>query len=126
MPAKTADQWFSEYGESHHNALNKSLHWICVPTIAACVIAFLWELPTPAFMHPIPFLNWGTIAVAAGHGSGGRKYDVIPGKPDESILLFRMESEDPSIMMPNVGRRLVPAEAVELVQEWIEKMPPSE
>lgn len=65
MPAKTADQWFSEYGESHHNALNKTLHWICVPTIAACVIAFLWELPTPAFMHPIPFLNWGTIAVAA-------------------------------------------------------------
>ncbi len=64
--------------------------------------------------------------VAAGHGSGGRKYDVIPGKPDESILLFRMESEDPSIMMPNVGRRLVPAEAVELVQEWIEKMPPLE
>jgi parallel beta-helix repeat protein len=64
--------------------------------------------------------------VAAGHGSGGRKYDVIPGKPDESILLFRLESDDPSIMMPNVGRRLVPAEAVELVQEWIATMPPSE
>src|SRR5690606_18162622 len=60
--------------------------------------------------------------VAAGHGSGGRKYDVIPGKPDESILLFRMDSEDPSIMMPNVGRRLVSEEAVALVQEWIEKM----
>ena len=64
--------------------------------------------------------------VAAGHGSGGRKYDVIPGKPDESILLFRMESEDPSIMMPNVGRRLVSEEAVALVQEWIETMPPSD
>ena len=64
--------------------------------------------------------------VAAGHGSGGRKYDVIPGKPDESILLFRMESEDPSIMMPNVGRRLVPDEAVALVREWIEKIPPTE
>lgn len=64
--------------------------------------------------------------VAAGHGSGGRKYDVIPGKPDESILLFRLESEDPSIMMPNVGRRLVNEDAVALVKEWIEKMPPSE
>ena len=65
MPAKTADQWFSEYGDSHHNRLNKALHWICVPTIAACVIAFLWELPTLAFMHPVPFLNWGTIVVTA-------------------------------------------------------------
>jgi parallel beta-helix repeat protein len=64
--------------------------------------------------------------VAAGHGSGGRKYDVVPGKPDESILLFRLESDDPSIMMPNVGRRLVPDEAVALVQEWIKTMPATE
>ena len=28
MPAKTADQWFSEYGDSHHNSFNKALHWI--------------------------------------------------------------------------------------------------
>jgi uncharacterized repeat protein (TIGR03806 family) len=61
--------------------------------------------------------------VAAGHGSGGRKYDVIPGKPDESILLYRLESEDPSIMMPNVGRRLVQDQAVAIVREWIERMP---
>jgi uncharacterized repeat protein (TIGR03806 family) len=64
--------------------------------------------------------------VAAGHGSGGRKYDVIPGQPDESILMYRLESQDPSIMMPNVGRRLVPVEAVALVREWIEGMPATE
>lgn len=61
--------------------------------------------------------------VAAGHGSGGRDYDVVPGKPDKSILLFRIESEDPSIRMPNVARNLVPTEAAQLIREWIASMP---
>jgi hypothetical protein len=64
--------------------------------------------------------------VAAGHGSGGRKYDIVPGKPDESILVYRLESEDPSIAMPNVGRRLVQEEAVSLVRDWIAGMPARE
>lgn len=64
MAAKSADQWFEEYGESHQNPINKSIHWICVPTIAACVIALFWELPTPAFLHGIPILNWATILIA--------------------------------------------------------------
>ncbi len=58
--------------------------------------------------------------VAAGHGSGGRKYDVVPGKPDESIVVYRLESPDTTVMMPNVGRRLIQPEAVALVREWIE------
>ena len=58
--------------------------------------------------------------VAAGHGSGGRKYDIVPGKPDESILVFRLESHEPSVMMPSVGRQIVQTEAVALVREWIQ------
>lgn len=61
--------------------------------------------------------------VAAGHGSGGRKYDIVPGKPDDSILVYRLESVDPSIAMPSVGRRLVDREAVALVREWITGLP---
>jgi hypothetical protein len=64
---------------------------------------------------------WKT-PVAAGHGSGGRDYDIVPGKPDESIMMFRLESADPSVMMPNVSRRLVPEEAVALLREWISGM----
>lgn len=63
--------------------------------------------------------------VAAGHGSGGRKYDVVPGKPDESILIYRLESVDPSIAMPSVGRRLVNKEALAVVRDWISNMPSS-
>jgi uncharacterized membrane protein YGL010W len=62
---KPADQWFSEYGESHQNRANKLIHWLCVPLIAACVVALLWEIPTPQFMQQVPLLNWATLTVAA-------------------------------------------------------------
>jgi uncharacterized membrane protein YGL010W len=65
MPTKSADHWFSEYGESHQNGVNKLLHWICVPLIAACVIALLWDVPTPAFIERVPLVNWSTLLVAA-------------------------------------------------------------
>ena len=61
--------------------------------------------------------------VAAGHGSGGNDYDIVPGKPHKSILLFRIESDDPSIRMPNVARNLVPVEAAQLIRDWIASMP---
>ena len=64
--------------------------------------------------------------MAAGHGAGGRKYDIVPGKPDDSVLMYRIESHDQSIMMPNVGRTLVQDDAVAVVREWIAGLPTSE
>ncbi|ELR68491.1 hypothetical protein C900_00325 [Fulvivirga imtechensis AK7] len=60
--------------------------------------------------------------VAAGKGSGGLKYDIVPGKPDKSILIYRMESNDPAIMMPELGRSIVHKEGVELIKEWVRGM----
>ncbi|HMQ06388.1 MAG TPA: SO2930 family diheme c-type cytochrome [Saprospiraceae bacterium] len=60
--------------------------------------------------------------IAAGKASGGRLYSILPGKPDESILLYRMESNDIEIMMPEIGRQIVHAEGVELIRAWIESM----
>lgn len=57
--------------------------------------------------------------VAAGRGSGGLKYAIAPGKPDQSILLHRIESLDPGVMMPELGRKMVHDEGVQLVREWI-------
>lgn len=73
-------------------------------------------------------VRWGKMKtpVAAGRGSGGRLYDIVPGKPDESILVYRLESTDPGVMMPELPRRLVDEEAVALIREWIEKMPKEE
>ena len=72
--------------------------------------------------EPVKFGVWKP-PVAAGHGSGGHEYDIVPGEPEKSILLFRIESNDPSIRMPSVGRGLAPAEAVALIRDWISAMP---
>src|SRR5262249_39203963 len=41
---------------------------------------------------------WKT-PVAAGRGTGGRSYDIVPGKPGESILMHRIESAEPGVGM---------------------------
>ena len=64
--------------------------------------------------------------VAAGRGSGNRPFGIYPSRPEGSIILFRMESTNPGIMMPEIGRRLAHTEGVELVREWIAEMQPSE
>ncbi len=60
--------------------------------------------------------------VAAGHGSGDHRYDIVPGKPDDSIVIYRLESTEPGVMMPELPRRLVPDDAVALLKEWIAQM----
>lgn len=60
--------------------------------------------------------------VAAGRGSGNLKYDIVPSKPDESIIVYRMASTDPGIMMPEVGRKTTHKEGLELIKEWIKAM----
>ena len=57
--------------------------------------------------------------VATGRASGNLEYSIVPGKPDESILLQRMISIDPGIMMPESGRALTHTEAIELIENWI-------
>jgi uncharacterized repeat protein (TIGR03806 family) len=60
--------------------------------------------------------------VAAGRGSGGLNFDIVPGKPEESILLYRMKSNDPGVMMPELGRTIIQPEAVTLISDWIKGM----
>ena len=67
-------------------------------------------------------LGIGKPPVAAGRGSGDRKYGIVPGKPNESILVYRMESDDPGIRMPELGRQTMHREGVELVKNWIRGM----
>jgi uncharacterized repeat protein (TIGR03806 family) len=57
--------------------------------------------------------------VAAGKGTGDRLYDIVPGHPEKSIIVYRMESEDAAIKMPEVGRVLAHKEGVELISKWI-------
>jgi hypothetical protein len=60
--------------------------------------------------------------VAAGNGAGAFDYDIVPGKADESILTFRMNSTEVGIAMPELGRTTIHQEGVELIREWINSM----
>ena len=57
--------------------------------------------------------------VAAGRGAGDNEFDIVPGQPDSSILLSRVSSIEPGVMMPELGRNLADPEAVELLRAWI-------
>jgi uncharacterized repeat protein (TIGR03806 family) len=67
-------------------------------------------------------LGVGKAPVAAGKGSGGLLYDIVPGKPEQSIFVFRISSTDPGTMMPELGRSVVDQEGLALIREWIREM----
>ena len=43
----------------------------------------------------------------AGSGSGGLNYAIVPGNADESITHYRMNSNEPDVRMPEIGRTLI-------------------
>ena len=61
--------------------------------------------------------------IAAGSGTGGRSFGIVPGAPDASVLLYRMTTTDPAARMPELGRALVHTEGVALIRSWIAAMP---
>ena len=61
------DALFSEYGESHQNATNKAIHWICVPAIFFSIVGLIASIP-PGPLQMIlgegnPYANWATVAL---------------------------------------------------------------
>ena len=61
------DKLLSEYGESHQNVTNKTIHWICVPLIFWSVVAMISAIPA-GFLQSIlgegsRFANWAVIVL---------------------------------------------------------------
>lgn len=57
--------------------------------------------------------------IAAGRGSGGYKFGIEPGHPENSILMHRIESTEPGVMMPPLPKRMIHDEGIALLREWI-------
>lgn len=64
----------------------------------------------------------GKRPVAAGRGAGDMDFSIVAGHPDQSILLYRMESAEPGIAMPELGKASVDTEGVAVVRRWIAEM----
>jgi uncharacterized repeat protein (TIGR03806 family) len=59
---------------------------------------------------------------AAGPGTGGHNFDLVPGQPDQSIMPFRLAGTAPGIRMPELGRSLAHEEGTALIRDWISAM----
>ncbi|HVA56029.1 MAG TPA: Mpo1-like protein [Gammaproteobacteria bacterium] len=63
---RAVQSWLDEYGESHQNPINKTVHWICVPLILLSLIGLLWSIPMPHTLEETsPLLNWGILFLIA-------------------------------------------------------------
>ena len=61
------DQLLNEYGESHQNATNKTIHWICIPLIFWSVVALISSIPS-GFLSTIfgegsRLANWAVVVL---------------------------------------------------------------
>ena len=73
-------------------------------------------------------VRWGKFKtpIAAGVGAGPHKFGIYPGKADSSILVHRMNSTQPSVAMPEIGRVTIDKMGVALISDWINQMEDTE
>ncbi|MDZ4746876.1 MAG: Mpo1-like protein [Saprospiraceae bacterium] len=56
---RTIDQLLETYGESHKNATNKLIHWVCVPAIMFSLLMMLFAIPF--FLEKSLWANWAFV-----------------------------------------------------------------
>jgi len=57
--SKTIDWYLDKYGESHQNATNKLIHWVCVPAILFSLFGMLYAIPFPVERSLLT--NWASV-----------------------------------------------------------------
>jgi len=61
------DQLFEEYGESHQNSINKTIHWICVPSIFFSIVGLVASIPAQPVQSILgvgnPYANWAAVVL---------------------------------------------------------------
>ena len=82
-----------------------------------------WESTDPA-ADPT---SWGTCKVptSAGGATCGLTYDIVPGQPDQSILICRVESREPKVQMPPLTSKIADQQGVALLREWVQSLSPA-
>ena len=67
-------------------------------------------------------LGIGKRPVAAGRGSGGLSFGIVPGRPEQSIMVHRMASTEGGVAMPELGKATVDRDGLKAVERWIAAM----
>ena len=58
---KQIETLLNTYGESHMNATNKLIHWVCVPAIMFSLFTLLYAIPF--FGERTWYANWATVVL---------------------------------------------------------------
>jgi uncharacterized repeat protein (TIGR03806 family) len=70
--------------------------------------------------------SWGVCKVPTSAGNGttcDQSLDIVPGDPNASLLLCRMESITAGEMMAPLGRTIAHQDGVQLIRQWILELP---
>ena len=78
------DQLFAEYGQSHQNKTNKSIHWFCVPLIFWSILGFISLVPAPHFC----VVFYGCVSVASALAI----LVVCSFRPDVDFSVYRTQN----------------------------------
>ena len=60
--------------------------------------------------------------VSAGNTDFSYLWNITPGKPSSSFLPHRMNTNEPSLKMPEIGQATIHHEGVQLISDWIQRM----
>lgn len=60
---------------------------------------------------------------SAGSAADGRRYNIVPGNAEASILVYRTETEDVGDMMPLLGRSLRDDIGSAILRGWVDGLP---
>ncbi len=62
---KTLQTWLDEYGDSHQNRTNKTIHYICVPLIYYSIVGLLMSIPLGPLKNidQVYHVNWAIITL---------------------------------------------------------------
>jgi hypothetical protein len=58
----------------------------------------------------------------AADGTCGLTYDIVPGHPEQSVMICRMQLTSSRSMMPPLGRTVAHTEGIDVVSQWIAGM----
>ncbi len=58
------DELLNQYSKSHQNPVNKTIHWIAVPSIVFSLLCLVWSIPFPSSLGLGMYVNWATPAIA--------------------------------------------------------------
>ena len=106
---------------------NTDIRWLAVGAFVGLTAAAFGILRQSSAVTDLPetavaSINDVLIGRDRFNGALARLRTDEPGDAEKSITVYRMNSNEPDVRMPEIGRTLIHDEGVALVREWINSL----